>query len=63
MDWDPIYAYPLIVGTLTVVVLIIRKVPRQDPPDSIPFDSILDGEDSTMNGITTLMPDEAKHGT
>ncbi len=59
MTWLQILSLLLILGVLGLIVLAIRKRFRGDP---IPYDSLLDGDDDTMHGMTTQMPDEVKHG-
>ena len=59
MTWLQILSLLLILGVLGLIVLAIRKCFRGDP---IPYDSLLDGDDDTMHGMTTQMPDEVKHG-
>lgn len=59
MTWTQIAISLALLGALGVVIWAVVRRFRGDP---IPYDSLLDGPDSTMGGITTQMPDELRHG-
>lgn len=59
----PTWFTTLLLGLLVLVAgLIIVAASKRFRGDPVPHDSLLDGDDDTMHGMTTHMPDEAKHG-
>lgn len=59
----PTWFISLLLGLSVLVVgLVIVAVFKRFRGDPVPYDSLLDGDDDTMHGMTTHMPDEVKHG-
>lgn len=59
----PTWFTTLLLGLMVLVAgLIVVAAFKRWRRDPVPYDSLLDGDDDTMNGMTTHMPDEVKHG-
>lgn len=59
----PTWFTTLLLGLMVLVAgLIVVAVFKRFRGDPVPYDSLLDGDDDIMNGMTTHMPDEIRHG-